>query len=516
MKTAYYRHISQPGKIHTINADTISFEERRLIQTGNIQLFCPSCAERVIFHQASLDRKPGQKGYRGAHFNHQMKQNCVIEDCDLRVDDTADRSVYISQRLRTPLFLRPGPHGFTLAAGFSTANKDALHRLQTPRFKKLVIGNNTGTFAETTIDTLVNTNDDMVYVNLPDITKRDMGLTASISGQFGHTPISQVNPDWSDTMDWFTNRRGAIFQYSAGNCGEKIPSGNYIVAGRPYLIVDKNTTSNNSFILGTLKRLAKKYGFLCERKGNLAFSPTNHYDVHKIVLPHSSQLSPADYEDLFEYIRTNFAVILCNEVPETRPLWPPASRKSDAYAIQPTSSNTALIVASGVDTNANIQVHKDYVTTKLEPLTNCHDLTIGIVAMRTKRTILSIDKPFSGNVSSYRSETFKTPPTHGIYIDHEILLDKPETQDLPLPPNKKLTLSGSCPFTVYHNDVKIHVPTGAVQTITVKRNDKILLLTDTNLVFQLNIAPKSADIVDSENRTHRYERFKSHSRYKRF
>lgn len=514
-RTAYYRN--NDGQIILLDAKTIETESHGKVRlnVGEGKLFCPLCSEQVFFSNGSDVTRAGMKGYKGPHFKHQKKSKCAIDDCDNRVKEQVRDSPYISQRLRVPLFLRPdGAGGFTLSIGFSTVNKEALRKLQQRCFKKIIVRQGTDTVTEVPIEDFLE-EQNMLYIDVQQMVNKSRPLEAIIQNTYdsvGKLLLSKGNVEWADTIDYFLD--GGIFQYSAGNSGEKLQAGSLIAANRPYLIVEKDVKSE--FISdNTLEKISKKYGFLYQKKGYLRFSKDkSSYMVSKVVFPSTSDLLASEYEELFNWVRERFGVFLYDIAKESTPLWPPAMRKTDAYGVQ---SQFVFLSGSGVNEKENLTVYKDFERTETIPPRVINSLPVWNIPLFTRRTPVTIGDivGFSATTTAmYRNESYKEPPIHGIrlmFTGTEILLI--EAGIYLIPKNTStIALSASCSFTIYEKgENPQQCDAGAIVYRRINSMHSLFLYTCEGILFDISTEKASADETSSAKYKYlkydKYEKF---------
>ena len=510
MKSAYYRAPGTPGKISVIHIDDVIVDGQKTKVSYDGRLFCPVCGETVTPSNGTEMTFRGRRGYRGPHFRHKPKDLCAIEDCENRVDRQGNDGRYISQRLRLPLFLRPNDHGeFVLSAGFSTANKEALRRLKNQGFTKVVGTVGKSMTIQVSIDDLLEEMDNgILYSDLEEPVLKSANIALNIKGKnVLSIPLSEGNADWSDSIDSFTDQYGAVFQYSAGNAGEKIQAGSSILSGRPYLIVEKDTAAKSMFIQSYMEKESKKYGFLYERKGYLNFPKKGcRYAVRKVVFPSSREMKSEDYQTLQDNLRTKFGVFLCDTISETRPLWPPATRKGDAYGIQPYKSSSVMLIGDGVDVNTTMYQHKDYDTVEDIGFEPCNGTMIASVPLLARRTPVSFEEIYSGSVASYRRETFKESKHEVIIVGAEneepILMNHNGHYELANSGN--IVLTAPCHYTVYKNGEATECEPGGPVRMTVRTGEHFAVQTNAGLTFDITV---KGNIQEEPTGAGRYERY---------
>ena len=503
MQTAYYKR--QSGQIVSIDAESLKLDNGVSLRYDRDSLFCPNCGERVFYAGGSETPELGRTTVRAAHFKHQKRQNCVVEDCDLRVD--VDSDCYISQKLRMPLFLRPCGNGkFVLSAGFSTANKDALRRLRAGRFRALSITCGKDKL-ELSIDDLLRA-DGIAYVNIPAPLTKMTSVKMAMLGQNATQSLSESNEEWSDLLDCFVNDRGAVFQYSAGNAGEKLRAGSLITSGRPYLLLEKNTGAD--WVKTPITKLHEKYGFLYESQGQLSFQNSGaSYSVHKVVFPSAAEVTKQEYESLFDYLREKFGVLLTDELKEVRPLWPPAVRKGDAYGVQ---AKQVYLTGNCVEDGEILYLHKNYGKVEELSFHKLHDLHVVNLPLLTRRTPVSFEGIFSGSISMYRNERLPQPAEHGIELvdDHRFMTIPGQYK---IPYRSTMALCGTCDFTVYrsgHDAASYQA--GEVIRVAVKPGERILLQTCAGVVFDI-LMQNSASKSESNGN---YKKYRGTDRYEKY
>ena len=509
MNTAYYRTPGTPSRIMVVRIEDVIGNRRAGISYEG-KLFCPACGEQLHYSNGGESMRNGKRFYRGPYFKHQAKGLCTIDECENRVDRQINDGRYISQKLKLPLFLRPNKSGaFVLSAGFSTANKEALRKLKNRGFSKVV--GTLGTSVPITIsldDLLDEKNSDILFLDLDAPVLKGMNVKFDVEGAFiPPISLSEGNEDWSDNLDSFTDQSGAVFQYSAGNAGEKVSTGSSILAGRPYLIAQKDTARGSIFIKPYLQNMAEKYGFLYEKKGYLNFQKQQcYYTIHKVVFPESQKMANQDYQDLLEKLREQFGVFLCDTVSETRPLWPPATRKADAYGVQVYQDPSVMLIGEGVTEKTVLYQHRDYETTDEVRFSQCNGVMVAKIPLLTRRTPVSFGETFSGSVVSYRRDTLKES-------EHEVLLllsgeETPirmhQSGHYDLERGGDIQLTAPCPYAVYRSGTATEYEPGEPVSMTVRTGEHFVIQTCAGLIFDISV---KGNEQDEPARFERYVRY---------
>lgn len=466
MNSAYYRSPVAPGTLVSIAAEQLL--DKRLASFPTVQEYaflCPSCGEQVILVRPN--KTPGEKYYRPAHFKHQRAYLCETDDCDLRVDLLGTTAEYLTQRIRSPLFLRPCGEGrFSLAAGFISANKELLKTLRRRDYERLSIRMGESVKGSILLSDLIQ-EESITYVDLPCPIKSHANYRLDIDSKTGSRSAATVNSEWAERLDWFGDEAcsGAIFEYGTGNAGEKIRAGGAIVGGRPYLIAEKMSWDNSEFV--HYKETA--FGKISRVKlGHLQFKDPHvpAYTIYKVQFPVSTAVSPEQYLSLVKHLQERFAVMLCDEILETRPVWPPAARRSDAYTSSPAFSKEAIVAVCGVDAGVSLYVHRDLVTPMPAPVFSHKEFQYTVLLLATKRAYLTAGWQLSSSVNSYRVFTQGVPPTPALAV----IVDGTEVS---------LSASGDYPFRVSTNAVLVAttratICTGLDTCVSVKAGEKFV------------------------------------------
>lgn len=357
MLIAKYRSARNPGKSAYVTAK-VACEHG----PGPGEFRCPSCNE-VVFPVNPV-KLSDEKYYRGPHFRHKKAALCNVQDCDQRVD-ASSTALSVTQRLRTPLFIRQAGKGeFILAAGFSSADKAMLHRLSGSAIKGITVKvPNAAKPLSITIEDMLD-NGELTFIELPSPVARRSNWEVSLETTYEQTKSTKdmsVN-EWSDRLDWFGDAaNGAVFEYAAGNSGEKIRFGGCVKGGRAYLVAEKKVeqfkTPMQRFVERGILRSYQKLGTLQFRSGDRTV-----YTVAKVVFPNSNDHTGGDFEagyiDLASMLDDRFGVSLSDTVQETCPLWPPAARMSDSYIIARMSEgNQVHALVSGLEPSDKVYLH---------------------------------------------------------------------------------------------------------------------------------------------------------------
>ena len=342
MNAAYLRETGDDiGSVSVVTVEQWSKlmreAERKGVQIEPQLFFCPECGERTRFQSASARGKHPSP----ARFRHEDREKCVILDCDARVD--SDSYGFYMPKQRAPIFILPDSDGsFKLAVGFVTPEEEKKRLLSVKNISSGKIGIKVGSEirAEVPLQAFLRGTSDIQFVQL----KSPIQCGAKTSVVFslsktGEQPASSRSAIWPDTTDWFGTKDcyGAIFEYSVGNAGEKIRNGGKITAGRRYLMIRKQTgnmtvPANFFHDITELFTVYKEVGSMSLRIQNSV-----QYSVAQVEFPKSpkkgGKISASDYTRLVQHLQERFGVILCDDVPETIPLWPPVIKKSEAYDV---------------------------------------------------------------------------------------------------------------------------------------------------------------------------------------
>lgn len=357
MLIAKYRSARNPGKSAYVTAK-VACEHG----PGPGEFRCPSCNEAV--YPVNPVKLADEKYYRGPHFRHQKAALCNVQDCDQRVD-ASSAAMPVTQRLRTPLFIRPTGKGeFVLAAGFSSADKAMLHRLSGSAISGVTVKvPNAEKPLSVTIEDMLDSGE-LTFIELPSPVARRSNWEVSLETTYEQTKSAKdmsVN-EWSDRLDWFGDAAsGAVFEYAAGNSGEKIRFGGCVKGGRAYLVAEKQVERFKT----PMQRFAER-GILrsYQKLGTLRFKSDHRttYTVGKVVFPNSTDhvdgAFEAGYIELANTLDERFGVSLSDTVQETAPLWPPAARMSDSYIIAKMSEgNQVHALVSGLEPSDKVYLH---------------------------------------------------------------------------------------------------------------------------------------------------------------
>lgn len=347
MLVAKYRSAKHPGKSAIVSAQLVSEHS-----PGAGEFRCPSCNELV--YPVSPIKLVTEKNYRAPYFRHQKAILCNVQDCDQRVDSPST-AIPVTQRLRTPLFLRPSGKGdFILAAGFSSADKDMLRRLSNTANGISIKVPNAEMPLTASLDDMLESGE-LTFIELPSPVAKRSNWEVSLTTNYGTTisPKGTDAKEWADRLDWFGDAsKGAVFEYTAGNAGEKIRFGGSVRGGRAYLVAEKQIDRFPTYMQTSAQdgviRSYKKLGTLRFRKDH-----RTTYTVAKVVFPNSTDKKDETfkkaYADLVDKLDNNFGVSLSDTVQETAPLWPPAARMSDAYILTRVSEgNRVHALVSGL------------------------------------------------------------------------------------------------------------------------------------------------------------------------
>lgn len=395
MDTAYVRDMDSPGYVTLVTA-------AQARDTGARTAFiCPSCGMKAILACPQL--LPGQKNYRAPYFRHQKQDLCDVAVCERRcLSDSG--TVRLSERLRLPLFLRPRGNGkFALSLGFRTENTDLLRRLKGRGYTRLTARMSGKTVANADIDGLRN-DEGMAMLDLDAAASPKTAMVLSVSGKgLPEADLSGFGPALQDGMDTFSAyAAGAMFEYGVGAAGQKVPTGGFVSAGRPYLLVVKRPDSSYVKPFWT----TPPYAAITDAKfmGRLELKMASaSYDVHRIVLPGTKKAGPTLFARIAEKIQDLCGVMLCDGLPDVRPLWPPVSRKCDAYAAQALGTQRALVA---VPPGCVLKIRKDDGRAAAIPV----DDGLAFVPLRTTRLPVTCSDRHAATTCSIRSERFRDRP----------------------------------------------------------------------------------------------------------
>lgn len=317
MDTAYVRDMDSPGYVTLVTAAQARDAGARTT------FICPSCGMKAILACPQL--RPGQKNYRAPYFRHQKQDLCDVAVCERRcLSDSG--TARLSERLRLPLFLRSRGNGkFALSLGFRTENTDLLRRLKGRGYTRLTARMSGKTVANADIDGLRN-DEGMAMLDLDAAASPKTAMVLSVSGKgLPEADLSGFEPALQDGMDTFSAyAAGAMFEYGVGAAGQKVPTGGFVSAGRPYLLAVKKPDSSYVKPFWT----TPPYAAITDAKfmGRLELKMASaSYDVHRIVLPGTKKAGPTLFARVAEKIQDLCGVVLCDGLPDVRPLWPPPS-----------------------------------------------------------------------------------------------------------------------------------------------------------------------------------------------
>lgn len=474
---AYKRDDDAPGHIIRVSAKSIA-EDERYLQT----FICPECGAQTFF--VKKFGNPGEKGYRPPHFKHQKKDLCETDVCELRIENRNEET-YISQKIRTPLFLRPVKNGkFTLAAGFSSADKELLKKLWNEQYRKIQIQARNGVYGSTSLESLIANGDTGFIDLLKPIYKQNQAHLVAVTQSGKSSEAFKLNDSWAEFLDWFGNPActGALFSCEPGSSGQKIMAGDFVQGGEEYLLMFKETGWKSGLLNRTLPEM--------EKVGYVSFPEGAQYSVFQIRLPRSGDLSNEDYNALANYLQENFSVLLCDCITEFEPVWPPAAQKSNAFLVEKMpSSKDAIVSVNGLDFEIPIYIHRNTETALECPRKTAGRLSIASIPLTASLQPVSCElSAMSGN-KSFRIETLQSRLVPMFYVQQvgtEILWNAAENHVLELPENPDgFDLRSNCGFTLYGKSRDMHVAAGEKYHL-VPQKDSYLVVTDPGQIFILH------------------------------
>ena len=486
---AHARDPMAPGRIIRVYAGSLSEEERY-----SSEFICPLCGEQTFYVQKVGD--PKKKGFRPSHFKHQKRSLCDKDECELRIDGR-EPGTYISQRIRTPLFLRPGPDGkFTLSAGFSSANKDLLRKLWDKSYRTIQIHSRKGLQGSASIESLLK-NGEMGFIDLSEpIIKQSHAKLVAVTEEGTFSQASLLNKAWEETLDWFGNPActGALFECGAGTSGQKVLAGDCVEAGKEYLLAIKDTGWTGKTILErTLSSM--------ERVGYLSFPKLSTYTVYKVRLPDSKSMEREDYDALTTYMQERIGVLLCDTKPGFEPLWPPAAKKSNAYLVGKTGeSKYALVSVEGLAPEDTICIHR---TT--ESSIECLRGTAGLLEIASIPLTIQLQPVSSGfeledSPQSYRLTSLQSilvPVFYAQQVNSTKIWNARENCVLTLPENYDgYDLRSNCGFTLYGSGCDMHVTAGEKYRL-IPSEKEYLVITDAGQLVILGTTPSNGIAANS-------------------
>lgn len=453
MRFAHARDPAAPGKIVRVYANSLSEKERY-----TRKFICPLCGEETFYVQKFGE--PEMKGYRPPHFKHQKRTLCDTDECDLR-NDSVEPGTYISQRIRTPLFLRLGSNGrFTLSAGFNSANKELLRKLWDKDYRAIQIRSRKGIQGETSIEKLLH-NGDMGFIDLsePIVKQSDAKLVAAKENGSYQT-ASALSEVWEETLDWFGNPActGAIFECGSGLSGQKVMTGDCVESEKDYLLAVKNTGWPGETILH--RALSKM-----DPVGCLPFCRAAAYTVYKVRLPDSRNISQEDYEALSSFLQERIGVLLCDTKPGFEPIWPPAAKKSNACFVGKMKENKMAIVSvSGLAPEDTIYIHRNTDSAVECDRTSAGLLQIASIPLITQLQPVSIGLDLENSPQSYKLTDLKSiliPAFYAQQTNSTKFWDAKGNCTMHLPATPfGYDLRSNCGFTLYEEGGDMHVLAG--------------------------------------------------------
>ena len=489
MNSAYYRSRKDPGKLSAVDAGDAEDLVRQIRLAGGLaQFICPSCGMPAIYVGPQNGNRA--RGSVSAYFRHIDQKRCEIPDCDLRVDLGMSCSAPLSQKLRLPLFLRPAAGGgFCLSAGFRTANKEALRLLRSQGYRRAVLKNSAKTLAKADLEEMERT-DSIYFVDLTEPVSAKEQYAVTLEGNDMTAPGS-ANPDWNNMLDGFGHASvGALFEYGAGGAGEKVPFGGFASADRPYLLAVKD--SGSSSIKSFWQDCAETQLIPCKMSGGLSF-PGNHtanYRVYQVTFPNSKAVSEVLYMKIAEKLRDQCSVTLCDSVPELLPVWPPASRKSDSFAVQDTGTRTMFAAVNEAGMGSRVFVHAAEDTVREIPVTEYRGTPMVEIPLTVRRMPVSFSGTLHAGVARYRLEKLETPAKHEILImlDDETSILDPGSYHIPSPLPQTIRLRGNASFTILRSrQAPMTCEPGKEYQIRPAAGETIAAITDLGMTYLLDI-----------------------------
>lgn len=473
---AHARDPSTPGQIVRVFARSL-LEQKQ----GTGVFFCPVCGEQTFFVRQV--GKPQEKGFRPAHFKHQKRALCGEEECDLRID-SYDPETYISQKIRTPLFLRLDKDGrFILSAGFHSADKDLLKRLWDQDFRKVRVRSQYNTHGSLDLEPLL-TKGEIGFIDLNEpITKQSHARLIAVTDQGEEKPASLLDAAWEDTLDWFGNPMctGALFECGAGMAGQKIMTGSFVEADREYLLAIKDTGWNRETILDRVLPVKKPVGIL-------SFPKFPSYTVYKVQFPSSKSIRKAEYLALTNYLQDRIGVLLCDVRPGIHPLWPPAAKKGDAYFVERHRAHKdALACTEGLAPEDLVHIYRTTESSVVCERSTAGMLDIAALPLNSQLQPVSVEGEIS-NASRYQLTDLHSILTPIFYAQQSgttkiWTMGKNGALALPMCP-AGYELRSNCGFTV----CDIHVTAGEKYHLFPSKKE-YLVMTDAGQVIVLNTTP---------------------------
>lgn len=475
---AYKRDEETPGRIIRVSAQSISEEER-----FDHVFICPVCGECTFY--VKRFGTPEEKGYRPPHFKHQKKDLCDTDVCDLRVE-THDTDTYISQKVRTPLFLRASKDGkFTLSAGFSSANKELLQKLWNSNFRKIQIRTRNGICGSTSIKALI-ANGETGFIDLSEpVFKQSHAQLVAVTQDGKAQQAFKLNEAWEEFLDWFGNPActGALFSCESGSAGQKVMAGDFVKGGEKYLLMLKETGWNRKSLLNrTLPQM--------QRVGYVSFAKGAAYSVFRVKLPQSNCTKKDDYNALAAYMQESFGVVLCDSTPDFEPVWPPAAKKANTFLVEKLSDNKeAIISIDGLAFEDTVYIHRTTDESVECSKGSAGLLPIAFIPLTSMLQPVSCDPAIESNRQSFRIGALRSLLVPIFYVQQvgtETLWNATENHPLLLPENPAgFELRSNCGFTLYGEDRDMHVSAGEKYYLLPKK-DRYLVITDPGQIIVLH------------------------------
>jgi len=509
MDTAYFRHPNHPGQVTLMTAAQVKKAHMDKIKQTYI---CPSCGMPAIYVGSHLT--PGNKYYRAPHFRHPDQDDCNVSVCDMRAAISPGSSTRLSQKLRTPLFLRPDGNGsFSLSIGFRTENKAILHRLREEGYTTLSVQTNTQELWRVSLEEMEESGE-MFFIEIPSAIAAKQNISAFVNGP--RKPKSSIEHyGLSSAIDGFSEHaNGAIFEYSAGGAGEKVQSGGFITSERPYLLVVKN--SGSVYIRPFWEQPRFKSYIQAEYLGKLSLpSSVNTYSVYKVIFPQKrGSISSRTYCDIAEKLQSLCAATLCDSIPEVRPLWPPASRKADAYAVQRMGLTHETVIVDSSDGNTSVQIHKAENDVRDLAVIRQPKACLTTIPLRTTRTSVSCNGGIVSSVSSYRLEEVKEPFAPWLKITGlgSGTITNPGLYKTRYPSSGKITIKSVSEFECYIEGAAPETYDGGVEhIITLTPHKDILIHAAGHLTYVLQFI--NSNHSSSYARCERYIHYSHYNGY---